>query len=117
MAMNRSNILSRDCIIERAKNKWNTKCREVRLMCGKKYRHIFDNLKLKTSPWENDFDHLEQSQKNILIKGELIRTYDNLPNSDKTTLKHFLGLEKFSGKWYKLTPSDKKILLNFILNQ
>jgi hypothetical protein len=110
-------ILSKGAIIERAKDKWDSKGEIKRLMCGKKYQHIFDTLKLKMSPWSNNFEKLTQSQKSILIKGELIRTYDGLSNSQKTSLKKQFGLSSFSSKWYKLTPSDKKLLLNSILNQ
>lgn len=110
-------ILSKGAIIERAKEKWDSKGESKRLMCGKKYQHIFDTLKLEMTPWSNNFEKLTQSQKSILIKGELIRTYDNLPNSEKTNLKKQFGLGNFSSKWYRLTSSDKKLLLNSILNQ
>ena len=110
-------ILSKGAIVERAKEKWNSKGERKRLMCGKKYQHIFDTLKLEMTPWSNNFEKLTQSQRSILIKGELIRTYDGLPNSEKTNLKNQFGLESFSSKWYKLGSKDKKILLNSILNQ
>ena len=116
--MNESNIiLSKVTIEKKAKEKWDSKIEKKRMMCGKKYQHIFDALKLEISPWSNDFEDLTKSQKSILIKGELIRTYDGLTNSEKTSLKKLYNLEKFSSKWYKLTSRDKKILLNSILRQ
>ena len=110
-------ILSKGAIVERAKEKWNSKGERKRLMCGKKYQHIFESRKLEMTPWTNNFEKLTHSQKSILIKGELIRTYDSLANSEKTELKRLFGLERFSSKWFKLAPKDKKLLLNSVLNQ
>lgn len=62
------------------------------------------------------FDHLNKFQRNILIKGELIRTYDALPNTEKTKIMRKLELSKFASKWYKLEPEDKKKLLNYVIN-
>ena len=110
-------FLSKREIVARAKKKWDSKSERVRLMCGKKYQHIFDGLKLKTVCWDNNFDKLTQSQRSVLIKGELIRTYDGLPFHDKITVKRIYGLERLSNKWFKLAPKDKKLLLNSVLNQ
>lgn len=110
-------FLSKTEIVARAKEKWDAKSERVRLMAGKKYQHIFDGLKLKTVCWDNKFDKLTQSQKSVLIKGELIRTYDGLPFHDKITVKRLYGLERLSNKWFKLAPKDKKLLLNSVLNQ
>jgi len=110
-----NNILSRDSIIERARNKWNSKPSIEKIRASHKYKHIFDKLKLPSVDWDNEFAKLSKSQANILVKGELIRTYDSLPNKDKTRIKKKFGLSAFSSKWFRLASSDKKILLNSIL--
>lgn len=110
-------LLSKTEIVARAKEKWDAKSERIRLMAGKKYQHIFDGLNLKTVYWGNKFDTLTHSQKSVLIKGELIRTYDKLSFHDKTIVKRIYGLEKLSNKWFKLAPKDKKLLLNSVLNQ
>ena len=97
---NVNNILSHKSIVKRAEEKWNLKSSVDKVRSGHKYRHIFEKLK---------------SQVNILVKGELIRTYDSMSNKDKTHLKERFGLSSFSSKWFRLPSCDKKILLNSIL--
>ena len=98
-----------------AKQKWDTKTPELRVRSGNKYKFIVEKFHKKIKDWSLDFDDLSNFQKKILIKGELIRTYDSLPNSEKTKIKNELNLSKFSYKWYKLSSSDKKILLNYVI--
>lgn len=110
-----SNILSKMAIVCRAKENWNEKDSHKRVSAGIKYRHIFKKFHMPENNWENDFSELTENQQSILIKGELIRTYDKLSNRKKTILKHSLGLSSFSSKWFKLSPKDKKLLLKLIL--
>jgi hypothetical protein len=107
--------LSRDLIVKRAEEKWNSKAPSERIRSSHKYKHIFEKLNLPSVDWNNEFSKLSKSQTNILIKGELIRTYDSMPNREKTKIKNQFGLSTFSSKWFRLSPSDKKILLNSIL--
>jgi hypothetical protein len=111
------NFLSKIEIIARAKEKWDSKSDQKKLMCGRKYQHIFDRLNLKAECWSNNFDNLTFSQKSVLIKGELIRTYDGLSYHDRAIIRRLYGLERFSNRWFKLSPRDKKLLLNSVLNQ
>jgi hypothetical protein len=110
-----SKILSQEGIVYRAEKRWNESNESKRISAGNRYRHIFERFKMPENDWRNDFSNLSDSQKSILIKGELIRTYDSLPNFKKTILKKHLELSSFSSKWYKLPPSDKKILLSSII--
>ena len=107
--------LSRVGIIERAKDKWNSRSSSERLKCSNKYHHILVKIGAQPKPWDEEFSKLSFRQKNILIKGELIRTYDSLSNQEKTKIKEKLGLSTFSSKWFKLPPSDKRKLLLEIL--
>lgn len=110
-------ILSRKRIVENARAKWDAKTSEEKLSSGRKYRHIFERLSLPSSDWNSRFSELSRHQASILIKGELIRTYDTMPNSDKTRVKRRYGLTTFSSKWYRLPSVDKKTLLNSILRE
>ena len=107
--------LSRDSIVKRAREKWDSKPSSEKIRSSHKYKHIFDKLNLPKVEWDNEFDKLSKSQTNILIKGELIRTYDSMPNKDKTRIKNEFGLSSFSSKWFRLPPCDKKILLNSVI--
>lgn len=107
-------IFNKQKITERAKEDWGYKCVEARLKCGNKYRHILAKRNEVPNPWSNEFDELSDFQRLMLIKGEMIRTYDSLPNSDKTKIKDKLGLSEFCSKWYRLNSSDKKKLLSII---
>ena len=110
-----STLLSRDCIVERAKEKWNSKTLSEKIRSSHKYRHVFEKLNLPSVSWNNEFSKLSKSQANILIKGEVIRTYDSMSNKDKTKIKNEFGLSAFSSKWFRLPSSDKRILLNSVL--
>ena len=112
---NIDNILSHESIVKRARDKWDLKGSTERVRSGHKYHHIFEKLNLPSVDWDNSFDDLSKSQINILIKGELIRTYDSMPNKQKTRIKERFGLSCFSSKWFRLPSCDKKILLNSVL--
>ena len=109
-----SNILSKRAIVCRAEKNWNDKDENKRISASNKYKHIFKKFHMKENDWRNDFADLSENQQSILVKGELIRTYDGLSNFKKTALKRHFGLSTFSTKWFKLPPSDKKILLTSI---
>lgn len=111
-----NNVLSHESIVERAKEKWNTKISTAKIRCGRKYSHIFEKFGLPLADWNNSFEELSKFQTNILVKGELIRTYDSMPNREKTRIKQHFGLSTFSSKWFRLPSCDKKILLNSVLN-
>lgn len=102
-------------IKERARQKWNNKSEGKRLSDGKKYQFIFLKQKRPYHDWASSFDDLTKFQQNLIIKGELIRTYDALPNFIKTRIKKKTNLNTFSSKWYKLPSDDKKKLLDFVL--
>lgn len=110
-----NNILSHDTIVQRAKENWNLKNSTSKIRCGYKYRHVFEKLSLPKVEWDCSFESMAKCQTNILIKGELIRTYDSLSNREKTRIKNHFGLSTFSSKWFRLPPCDKKILLNSVL--
>ena len=110
-----SSLLSRECIVKRAKEKWDSKTSNEKLRSSHKYKHVFEKLNLPSVDWDNEFSKLSKSQANILIKGELIRTYDSMSNKDKTKIKNEFGLSAFSSKWFRLPSSDKRILLNSII--
>ena len=102
-------------ILSHAKLKWDSKDNANRVRAGSKYQHFLDKFKLQTNDWVNDFENLSKPQQNVLIKGELIRIYDSLPNLSKTNIMREFGLSSFSSKWYKLPGKDKKTLLNYVI--
>ena len=107
--------LSHDVIAKRAEERWNTKDSISKIRSGRKYQHIFEKLNLPSVEWDNPFSELSKSQISILVKGELIRTYDSMDNQEKTTIKKRYGLSTFSSKWFRMPPCDKKILLKSVL--
>jgi len=113
--MNESITLSKTEILSRAKSKWDGESNANRVRAGSKYQHFIDKFKLNVNDWENDFERLSKHQQNLIVKGELIRTYDSLPNSVKTKIMLDFGLSSFSSKWYRMSSKDKKILLNYVI--
>ena len=103
-------VFNKPSIIGRAKEFWDCKTPLERLRCGRKYKHLFHH----EVDWSSCFNDLEQKQKRILVKGELIRTYDSLPNIDKTRIKNIFHLTVFSSKWYKLPNVDKNKLIRIM---
>ncbi len=104
-------------ISNRAKIKWNSKSPELRTKSGIKYRFAIEKVHQQVKDWTLDFDELSDFQKNMLIKGELIRTYDSLSVTQKKKIVNSLHLSKLSWKWYKMPSEDKKILLKYVFNQ
>ena len=110
-----TSLLSIESITERASTRWDSKTPDDRLKASSKYNHIFNKHNLEKNDWSNQFHNLSRHQRNILLKGELIRTYDAMSNSDKSKIKLQFGLPNFASKWFKLDSKSKKILLTSIL--
>ena len=108
-------IFNKQSINKRAKEHWDYKSEESRIKSGNKYNHIFLSKKITICDWKDAFEYLSYPQQVLLIKSELIRTYDALPNIDKTKIKNKFNLSTFASKWYKLPSSDKSKLLKFVL--
>lgn len=113
--MELKDIFNKESINRRAKEEWDYKSSNGRIRCGHKYNHIFDKTKVRLSDWNEIFENLTKQQQNVIIKGELIRTYDALSNKDKSIIKSTFGLSAFSSKWFKLPSEDKKKLLKFVI--
>ena len=77
-------IFNKESIQKRAKEYWDCKDEQCKVKCGNRYNHIFENKIGVSYTWNKSFDFLSKPQQTIIIKGELIRTYDALPNIDKT---------------------------------
>lgn len=108
-------ILNKNDILAHAKASWDKKSIDAREKAGRKYQHFLDKYNLPFTDWINDFDKLTKYQQNVIVKGELIRFYDSLPNKSKTHIMRSFGLSEFSSKWYKLPSVDKKKLLDYIV--
>lgn len=108
-------IFSKDAIIQRAQEFWDYKTPKEKIKLVKKYKHISGIGEYTIDSWLTDFALLNHDQHTMIVKGELIRTYDSLPNIDKTRIKQMFKLSIFSSKWYKLPHKDKSKLLNYFL--
>lgn len=102
-------------ILQKAKDKWDGKSVQDKLKTASKYLHFADKYRIPLNGWEKCFDSLSKRQQNIIVKGELIRVYDALPNTSKTKIMRNLGLTTFASKWFKLPACDKKTLLNYVI--
>ena len=114
MYFNFEDIIDKEQIRRRAKSAWDIQNPLEKLKSGKKYLHASDGI--RPIDWLCPFDALSEKQRNILIKGELIRTYDRLLLSDKKKLTNEACLSTFQTKWYKMSSIDKQKLLKHILN-
>lgn len=108
-------ILDKKQVVARAKSKWDCLTIPERMNKGRIYRHIAINDN-NLSSWVDAFDNLDKQHQNILIKSELIRTYDSMLMSDKRKLSSEANLSKFKTKWFKFTNEDKTKLLNHVLS-
>ena len=106
-------ILDKKQVQDRAAVRWNSFGPIERLKEGHKYGHI---TQIKNSDWVLDFDQLTPFIQNILVKGELIRTYDNMLMSDRKKLTNEAHLSKFETKWFKFSSVDKEKLLKYVLD-
>jgi len=109
-------ILDKEQVTYRARERWNEMTVLERLRQGQKYKHVpIPNNKVAS--WVQEFCMLDEPNQNILIKGELIRTYDAMLISDKRKLCSEAMLSKFQTKWFKLTNDDKTKLLDYVLSK
>lgn len=111
-----NDIFNQESVKKRAREHWNYKDENSRLLSGKKYNHIFIKHNMSMNDWRNEFDGLSSSQQKLLIKSEIIRTYDSLPNTDKSKIKSSFKLSIFASKWFKLPSEDKKKILKCMIN-
>lgn len=114
MELTWADVFNKESIKTRAREHWEVKTKELRLRAGRKYEHIFTKFNKPMNDWSNSFDDLTLPQQRILIKGEIIRTYDSLPNNDKSDIKRNYHLSKFESKWFKLPSGDKKKILSIL---
>ena len=108
-------LLNKHEILARAKLSWDEKSNEAKLKAGSKYQIFMEKYNFPFNDWLNKFDLLTKQQQNVIVKGELIRYYDSLPNIQKTHIMRDFELSNFSSKWYKLPGIDKKKLLNYVI--
>lgn len=107
-------IFNREAIYLRAKERWDKKTTNERLKAEKKYKHIMVLKSYNDIDWNRNFDKLLNFQKFLLYKGEIIRTYNNLKNIEKTYIKRTYNLDEFQTKWHKLSHNDKMKILNVL---
>ena len=107
-------IFNREAIYLRAKERWDKKTISERLKAEKKYKHIMVLKSYNDIDWNRNFDKLLNFQKFLLYKGEIIRTYNNLKNIEKTYIKRTYNLDEFQTKWHKLSHNDKMKILNVL---
>ena len=113
MSKKLDNFISKEEILNRAKENWNGKTIQDKILKSRRYKHIFLENKMPLISWLKDFDELNQFQQNLLIKGEIIRTYNSLPNTYKAKLVLRWNLSKFSSKWHNLPYEDKINILKW----
>lgn len=106
-------IISYEAILKRTEDDWDCKTFKEKKRKGKKFTYVCKLYNVKDNNWILPFNSLSSFQKSLLIKGEVIRTYNALPNKDKTILKNYWNLHKFATKWYNLLSVDKITILKF----
>ena len=109
-------VLSKSSIKNRAMDRWNKKSNSDKIRDGLKYEHVLKKLGLASNAWSCDFYALTKHQQSLLLKGELIRTYDSLCVSDKLKVKKKFNLSRFSNNWFNMDKKDKKTLLKVLID-
>lgn len=107
-------LFNKEAIYLRAKERWDRKTMNERLKAEKKYKHIMILKSYNDIDWNRSFDKLLNFQKFLLYKGEIIRTYNNLKNIEKTYIKKRYNLDEFQTKWHKLSHNDKMKILSVL---
>lgn len=67
-----------------------------------------------TKNWSCKYIDLTVEQKRLLLKKELINTYNALSEDDKLLLEQYLNLDKAAKEWVSLSSDDKKKLIQLI---
>lgn len=84
----------------------------------RKYNKILQNYWNIQSQleWPDDFFELNEIQRRLLLKNELINVYNNLSIDDKRCVNSILELNENHLSWICLTSSEKKKLLKAVFN-
>ena len=114
MELTLDDLLIRNYVSQRTREKWDREGDEYKECRGAKYAHIFKNPN-NVLNWKVDFSELSRGQQSVLMKREIINTYDLLSHEEKKKLQDKLNLSRSPNKWFNLPPKDKKKILKVIL--
>lgn len=114
MELTLDDLLIRNYVSQRTREKWNNEDDENKEYRGLKYAHLFQKSN-NVLDWKVDYSDLTKGQQSLLMKREIINTYDLLSHEEKKKLQNQLKLSRSPNKWFNLPPRDKAKILKVVL--
>ena len=111
-------ILNRERLERQAVVNWFEMPLEKRKQKAKQYNHIIQeqwNVQ-EDLKWDDDYFKLNEFQKRLLLKRELVNAYNMLSTEDKQLLQDLLQLETSIFKWHLLNGQDKRKIIRAVFN-
>lgn len=111
-------ILNRERLERQAVVNWFEMPLEKRKQKAKQYNHIIQeqwNVQ-EDLKWDDDYFKLNEFQKRLLLKRELVNAYNMLSTEDKQLLQDLLQLETSIFKWHLLSGQDKRKIIRAVFN-
>jgi hypothetical protein len=116
MELTLDDLLIRNYISQRAREKWDLENEEEKVEKGIKYAHLFSKNN-NVLDWKVDYEELSKGQQTVLMQGEIIRTYNLLSFTEKKKLQNKLKLSRSPNKWFNLPSVDKQKILKEVLRE
>lgn len=66
---------------------------------------VDDNLN-----WVCEYNALNEIQKRMLLKKELINSYNDLEENDRMLFNEYLNIERNNTKWHTLSQENKRVI-------
>lgn len=113
-----SDILDRDALERKAMIHWTEMSAKKRKKKGYKYNQVLKGswLVQESFEWLNDYFTLQEVQKRLLLKKELINAYNNLATEDRILVNQYLNIREQNSRWMQLTSEEKKQLIKAVFN-
>ena len=70
----------------------------------------------KEIKWSNNYSELNELQKRLLLKKELINAYNILSESDRVIVNEYCNIQKDKRIWINLSENERQSLFRAIFN-
>lgn len=111
-------ILDRNIFERRAMIHWTEMSLDKKKKKGFKYNKVLKhtwNIH-EDFQWLNEYFALDELQRRLLLKKELINAYNNLNDDDRLIVNQYLNIRETVKKWICLNSDEKKNLIKGVFN-
>ena len=103
--------VSLESIRKRAIENWDNKTVDEKRKKSERYKHVSEIYGYYGLKWNKSFLELNDFQQMVVMKAEIIRTYDMLNVYYRKVFNEYLGLEENAKKWHLLSFKSKNKIM------